>query len=91
MRSRWSEAGLADLYRIKDYIGQRDVAAAVEVIEAITRGIARLEAFPYSGVRTGNSDVWKISIPRVRYLVFYSVLTEVVILRVRHAAENWRP
>jgi toxin ParE1/3/4 len=91
-RLGWAEPALNDLSLIADYISDRDPAAATTVVEAIRQSVRRLQMFPESGPIAGSGAFRKISVPQYRYIVYYEFTGDVVIiLRVRHAAEHWRP
>ena len=88
---RWSEAALGNIDAIGDYIGLFDYRRATAIIRAITARAELLQDFPLSGEKTAMPNVRKVSIPRYRYIILYEVAAdEVIILGVRHTAQNWR-
>ena len=63
---------------------------AGRVFHEIEQQIGRLLDFPHSAPAIGNSRLRKLSILRFDYVVLYEVAVDtVLILRVRHAHEDW--
>jgi addiction module RelE/StbE family toxin len=93
MKVRWSETALAEIENIFAYIYDRNRAAAAAVIDRIEGLVSLLEDFPQMGHLTDEEDVRMISVVRYPFLIFYSideVTGEVVILHVRHGAQDRR-
>ncbi|PZN97566.1 MAG: hypothetical protein DCF31_00160 [Alphaproteobacteria bacterium] len=90
MQLRWAPAARRDLRRIELRVDALDPLLAGRIFAEIERQIGRILDFPYSAPAIAGSALRKLSIPRFDYLVIYIVLAEdVVILRVRHAHEDW--
>ena len=87
---RWAAAALRDLRRIELRADATDPLLAGRIFDEIERKIGRLLDFPFSGPAFAGSRLRKLSVPRFDYLVIYQVMAEtIVILRVRHAHEDW--
>lgn len=94
MRVRWSESALSDLEDIFSYIHEHNRTAAAAVIERIKAVAGLLEEFPEAGHITDEPGVRMFPTVRYPYLVFYTVNTadaQIVILHVRHGAQNRLP
>jgi len=94
MRVRWSEGALADIDGIFSYIHERNRSAASAVVERIKAVAGLLQDFPEAGHLTDEPGVRMFPTLRYPYLIFYTVNpadAEVVILHVRHGAQERRP
>lgn len=94
MRVRWSESALSDIDDIFAYIYEHNRTAATAVVERIKAVAALLQDFPEAGHLTDEAGVRMFPTVRYPYLVFYAVNStdaEVVILHVRHGAQDHRP
>jgi toxin ParE1/3/4 len=94
MRVRWSESALTDIDEIFSYIHERNRTAATAVIERIKAVAGLLQDFPEAGHLTDEPSVRIFPTVRHPYLVFYTVNPaedEIVILHVRHGAQEHRP
>ncbi|QIP07023.1 type II toxin-antitoxin system RelE/ParE family toxin [Bradyrhizobium symbiodeficiens] len=94
MRVRWSESSLSDIDDIFSYIHERNRTAAVAVVEHIKAVAGLLQDFPEVGHLTDEPGVRMFPTVRYPYLIFYTVNpaeAEIVILHVRHGAQQPRP
>ena len=89
MRLRYTRRALIDLQAILDYVAARSPQGATRVharIQAVTKLL--LER-PLLGAQTANPRIRRLPTRPHRYLVFYEVAgDEVIIHAVRHAARN---
>lgn len=76
-----------DLDRIWITIAAHDVAAADRLVDAIEERIALLREFPGIGSPTDRSDR-KLSLGRYPYVLSYAVTDAILILGVRHMAQQ---
>jgi toxin ParE1/3/4 len=91
MNVRWSETALAEVDDIFSYIYERNRSAAASVVRRIEELTVLLEEFPLAGHLTDEAAVRAISVVRYPFLIFYTIddaAAEVVILHVRHTAQN---
>jgi toxin ParE1/3/4 len=91
MKVRWSEAALAEIDSIFTYIYERNRSAASAVVERIEGLTILLEEFPLLGHLTDETGVRMLSVVRYPFVIFYAIdnlADEVVILHVRHAAQE---
>jgi toxin ParE1/3/4 len=91
MKARWSETALVELESIFAYIHERNRTASIAVVERIEALISLLEDFPTMGHVTDENEVRVLSVVRYPFLIFYTidaVADEVVILHVRHGAQE---
>ena len=94
MRVRWSESSLSDIDGIFAYIHERNRTAAAAVVERIKAVATLLQDFPEAGHLTDEPSVRMFPTVRYPYLVFYTINpddAEIVILHVRHGAQERRP
>ena len=91
MKVRWSETALAQLDDIFLYIYERNRSAALAVAKRIEDLAALLGGFPLVGHLTDEAEVRILPVVRYPFLIFYAIdnaADEVVILHVRHAAQD---
>jgi plasmid stabilization system protein ParE len=91
---RWSESSLSDIDDIFSYIHEHNRTAAAAVVERIKAVASLLQDFPEAGHLTDEPGVRMFPTVRYPYLVFYIVNpddAEIVILHVRHGAQERRP
>lgn len=94
MRVRWSESALSDIDDIFSYIYEHNRTAAAAVVDRIKAVAGLLQDFPEAGHLTDEPGVRVFPTVRYPYLVFYTVNpadAEIVILHVRHGAQERRP
>jgi toxin ParE1/3/4 len=90
MKVRWSETALAEIDDIFSYIFERNRSAASAVVKRI-EGLSDLLGKPQIGHLTDEAGVRVLSVVRYPFLIFYAIdeaADEVVILHVRHAAQD---
>jgi plasmid stabilization system protein ParE len=91
MKARWSEGALSEIEDIFTYIQERNRAAASAVVERIDGLVSLLEEYPLMGHRADEEGVRVMSAVRYPFLIFYAIddaADEIVILHVRHGAQN---
>jgi toxin ParE1/3/4 len=91
MKARWTETALSELDHIFSYIYERNRSAASAVVSRIEGLVELLEEFPLAGHVTDEADVRILAVVRYPFLIFYAIETvndEVVILHIRHAAQD---
>ena len=92
MRLLWARQTERDIARIAEHIAVDDPAMAVRIVEEIERAADRLLAFPKIG-EPFVADLRKLSVGRgLPYVLVYGLTHSTIeILRVHHAAQDWRP
>lgn len=92
MRLRLTDAALADVEAIRDYIAARDFAASLRVVEQIARSLDVLSHYPQIGHSGIVPDTLELTVPGLPYVVVFQLSIgqedELVILRVYHAARD---
>jgi addiction module RelE/StbE family toxin len=89
MRIEWSQAALADLDRIQEYIEQESPAAAERIWVRIYERVARQVDMPLAAPLHGAGPARRLVISGTAYLVFYVVDGDVLrVEQVLHAAQN---
>jgi addiction module RelE/StbE family toxin len=91
MRIRWSETALYEIDDIFSYISQHNQPAAALVARRVEELTKLLEEFPLLGHLTDEADVRILPVVRYPFVIFYTIddaTREVVILHVRHAAQD---
>lgn len=94
MKVRWSESSLSEIDDIFAHIHEQNRTAAAAVVERIKAVASLLQDFPEAGHLTDEPGVRMFPTVRYPYLVFYTVNpaeAEIVILHVRHGAQERRP
>lgn len=87
MRLRYTPRALDDLTSILDYIAQHSPMGAKRVHQRIQLTVDRLARNPYIGVLTEDPTVRRITTLPYRYLVFYEIShDEVIIHTIRHSS-----
>ena len=87
----FSSLAVSDLAEIRDYIAERNVAAAEKLLDAIEEACSRFADYPQIG-RSRDDLLLGIRVFPVKknYAVFYRILEdEVEIVRVVHAARDF--
>jgi plasmid stabilization system protein ParE len=91
MKVRYTDTALADIEDILSYIAKDNPLAADEVGAIMRVTIARLGDYPRLAVETDVLNVRVAPVLPYRYLVFYSIEDNAVVIRnVRHAAREQR-
>ena len=89
MKLRYTLPALADLNSILDYIAADSPRGANRVQRRVHEIVDLLLAHPYSGLRTDDPTIRRLSTPPYPYYVFYEVAEgEIIIHAIRHAARN---
>ena len=91
MKVRWSETALAEIDSIFSYIHKHNRSAAAAVVERIEGLTVLLAEFPFLGHLTDETNVRMLSVVRYPFIIFYTIdddAGEVVILHVRHSAQE---
>jgi len=90
MKVRYTETALAEIKDILSYIAQDNPLAADEVGAIMRATIIRLADYPRLAIETDIANVRVAPVLPYRYLVFYSIEENTVVIRnVRHAAREW--
>jgi toxin ParE1/3/4 len=89
MRVRYTATAHAEVDDILAHIAKDNPAAAGAVGAAINAAVARLRSFPHIGARTDDPGTYlKIARP-YRYLIFYRIDDDAVVIRnIRHPARR---
>jgi plasmid stabilization system protein ParE len=91
VRLVYSKDALADLVRLREFIAEKDPAAAASVAQELVARIENLRLFPHMGVGVVRAPQPEAVRDMVfgRYVVRYSVHTDaLVILRIWHHFEH---
>ena len=92
MKVRYTDTALAEINDILSYIAKDNPLAADEVGAIMRATIARLADFPRMAFETDVPDVRVAPVLPYRYLIFYSVHDDSLVIRdVRHTARKWPP
>jgi toxin ParE1/3/4 len=87
----WADAAKRDLANIDDWYEQRDPDYADRVGDLAIAAARIITEFPNAGAALDGTKVRKWNIARTDYRLIYLITdTQVEIVRVRHARENWR-
>ncbi len=74
------------------YLEARNIWAANDQDDAITRSIAFLAEHPLAGRAGRVKSTREFTVTGTPYLVVYRVMTDsIVIIRILHGAQNWPP
>ncbi|MES2441954.1 MAG: type II toxin-antitoxin system RelE/ParE family toxin [Pseudomonadota bacterium] len=88
MRIDWSERATLDLARIQAFNLSRSDAFAARVERRLFERVATLGRLPHQGLRIAGSNVRKLSIPDIQYVVTYRSMPDlIVIMGVRSTRE----
>jgi toxin ParE1/3/4 len=86
---RYTETALGEIEDILSYIAKDNPSAALRVSATILTAVERVAEFPLASVETDASGIRVIPILPYRYLVFFSVDEEaLIILNVRHSSQR---
>jgi toxin ParE1/3/4 len=89
MNVRYASTALAEIDDILSYIAKDNPLAAHEVSVMLRTAIDRLAQFPHLAIETDVAGVRMAPVLPYRYLIFYALEDDAVIIRnVRHAARN---
>ena len=88
MKVRYTDTALAEIKDILSYIAKDNPLAADEVGAIMRATIARLADFPRLAIETDVPDVRVAPVLPYRYLIFYTLHDDSLVIRnVRHAAQ----
>lgn len=89
MKVRFTRPALADLEAIHSHIAQEngDTVIASRVVYRLIERAQTLREMPLRGRETDEPGVRVLIVPRLRFLVFYTVEDDVVLItHIRHSA-----
>jgi toxin ParE1/3/4 len=90
MKVRYTDTALAEIEDILSYIAKDNPLAADEVGAIMRAAINRLADYPRLAIETDVQNVRMAPVLPYRYLVFYSIEDNALVIRnVRHAAREW--
>jgi toxin ParE1/3/4 len=89
MKVLYTETALAEVDEILAYIAKDNPLAADEVSVMLQATVRRLADYPRLAIETDEPNVRVTPVLPYRYLIFYSVDRDTVIVRnIRHAARD---
>ena len=89
---RWSPTAQAEVGRIKEFVAERDWSLAVKVTRTIQERARILRTYPKAGEPFGQEGLRKLSVVTYPDVIIYELGADhIEILRVHHAAQDWRP
>jgi len=92
VRLRWSDEARAQLREAQEFVVAENPSAARRLLAAIREAASRLRDFPHLGHAIEPAPVRSFAVPRTRYLLFYVVQADtVLIISVWHGAREWPP
>jgi len=90
MKVRYTEPAALELDESISYLRDNAPAVVAAFADSIDDAVAQLLEHPWSAQETEMRGVRRKYIRRFRYVIFYAVEDdEVVILHIRHAARRW--
>ena len=92
MKVHYTDTALAEVNDILSHIAKDNPLAAEEVGAVMRATVARLAEFPRLAFETDAPHVRVAPVLPYRYLIFYSVHDDSLVIRnVRHTARKWPP
>ena len=89
MKLRYTDTALAEIDEILSYIAQDNPLAADEVAAILQATIRRVMDYPRLATETDDAEVRVLPVLPYRYLLFYSVRGDAIIIRnLRHSARD---
>ncbi len=89
MKVRFTRRAFHDREQIFDYLRERSVPGAVNVMARIRGAIERISRQPLSGYTTDVADVRVVFVGRYPYKIFYRVRDETIeVLHIRHTSRQ---
>jgi toxin ParE1/3/4 len=89
MKVRYTATALQEIEDILFYIAKENSSAALKVSLTIAAAIDRVADFPRTAVETNVPGVSVAPVLSYRYLIFFSLVEDVLIIRnVRHSARR---
>jgi toxin ParE1/3/4 len=90
MRLVWTNAAVADLEQISDYLFENNSELAGPTIQNILEFASELKLFPRRGRPGRKEGTRELVLTHLPYLVVYEVIDQSVrVLRVLHGARRW--
>ncbi len=91
MKVRYTVTALEEIEHILSYVAKDNLSAALRVSATLLAAIDRVADFPRSAAETDVPGVRMVPVLPYRYLIFFSVIDDVLIVRnVRHSArQEW--
>lgn len=91
MNIEFAQRALEDMRAQTDFIAGDKPGAALMVASRIESSIRNLAEFPNLGRAGSGAGTHELQVPKTPFIVVYRIAKrKVVILRIRHAAQNWR-
>lgn len=91
MKIIWRESALADVERAITHIGLDSPRNAVEQLGRIEHRVQDLIDHPHMG-RVGRiAGTRELVVPRTPFVIVYSAVEDVELIRVLHGAQQWPP
>jgi toxin ParE1/3/4 len=89
---KWLKSALRSRRKQISYIETRNIWAAIDLDDAITRTIVFLAEHPLAG-RVGRVNATReFAVTGTPYLVVYRLMADsIVIIRILHGAQDWPP
>jgi toxin ParE1/3/4 len=89
MNVQYTEVALDEIENILSYIAKDNATAALRVSAAILATVQRIVEFPRMAVETNVPDVRMILVLPYRYILFFSVENDALLVRnVRHGRQQ---
>lgn len=89
MRVRYTDAALREIDEILSYIAKDNPLAADEVAAVLRATVRRLSQYPRLAIETDEPGVWVAPVLPYRYLIFYSIDRDAIVVRnVYHASRE---
>lgn len=89
MKARYTEVALSEIDEILSYIAKDNPLAADEVAAVLRATVRRLSEYPRLAIETDDPGVRAMPVLPYRYLIFYSMNADTIVIRnVRHSARE---
>ena len=89
MRVRFTKPALRDLAQIQAYVGQDSPNSAARVVADLIERSRQLADNPREGRKTDEPNARVLVVPRLRYLIFYTIdAEEIHITHIRHTSRR---
>jgi addiction module RelE/StbE family toxin len=90
MRLRWSAAAAGDLENIADFLFEKTLQNAPQLIHRIYDATQSLQKFPNRGRPGKKMGTRELLIPALPYFVVYQVKGDALyIVRILHSSQRW--
>ena len=95
MRVRFTRPALRDLENIASFVSKDNPQAASDIVARLTKLAWSLSDNPEEGIKTDEPDTYVLVVPKIHYLIFYSIESnQINIARFRHTSRlrpaGWR-